>query len=330
MATIREIADTVGVSPTTVSRVLNNDTKMAVSDETRGKIYATAEELGYNKKRGCSCIKNVAFLYWITEKEELEDIYFRSIKIEMEKQAELNKITMIRYQQSDGIDSVDKKTSAIIAVGKFTEEEIGKMKAITPNVIFTEFNADEGCFDLVRPNLTLMIRQMVDYFVAQGRKNIGYIGACECENNISTKRMEMREKAFRDATCEQSVFNENNIFIADSISVKDGYKIALKAIEKMGDNMPTAFCVASDALAIGALQAFNEKGWSIPQRVSFFSINNINVSKYVSPPLTTFNINITLECQTVFKLLHERLLENRTIPKSTYIAGTPVFRKSTL
>ncbi|MBE6722539.1 MAG: hypothetical protein E7572_08705 [Ruminococcaceae bacterium] len=30
--------------------------------------------------------------------------------------------------------------------------------------------------------------------------------------------------------------------------------------------MPTAFCVASDAMAVGALQAFNEKGWKIPER----------------------------------------------------------------
>jgi len=330
MATIKEIADNVGVSPTTVSRVLNNDPKLVVSDETRSKIHVSADELGYKKKKYGSNIKNIAFLYWITEKEELEDIYFRSIKIEMEKQAELNGISMVRYQQSDGIDSVDKNTLAIIAVGKFNQEEIEKIKAITPNVVFTEFSADEGCFDLVRPNLILMIRQMVDYFVSQGRTNIGYIGACECENNLSSKRMEIREKAFREAAYEKSVLNENYIFIANSISLKDGYKIALKAIEKLGDDMPTAFCVASDALAIGALQAFNEKGWSIPQRVSFFSINNINVSKYVSPPLTTFDINISLECQTVFKLLKERLLENRTIPKLTYIAGTPIFRKSTI
>lgn len=330
MATIREIAKYVGVSQTTVSRVLNNDPNLAVSDETHSKINAAAKKLGYKKKRFSSQIRNVAFLYWIPEQEELEDIYFKNLKLELEKQAEFCHITMVRYQKSDGIDAVDKNTEAIIAIGKFNVDETEKIRSITPNVIFAEYATDEGLFDLVRPNLALMIRQMVDYFVAHGHTNIGYIGGGSGYDYTLSKIMETRERAFREAATVRSVFNENNIFVAENLSSKDGYRLALEAMEKLGDKMPTAFCVANDALAIGALQAFNEKGWAIPQRVSFFSINNISVSKYVSPPLTTFNINMTLECQTIFKLLKERLLEGRTTPKTVYIAGTPIFRKSTL
>lgn len=330
MATIKEIAENAGVSSTTVSRVLNNDPNLLVSDETRTKIYAVADKLGYKKKRFSSQIKNVAFLYWLTEQEELEDIYFRSIKLEIEKQAEQNNISMVKYKPSDGIDAVDKNSSAIIAIGRFTREELNKMKAITPHVITLEFNCGERSFDLVRPNLASMIREMVEYYVSHGHTNIGFFGGQSRDIYKKVADMETREKAFREVALEYSVFNESNIFIGDTITAKDGYKLAIQAIENLGDNMPTAFCVASDALAIGALQAFNEKGWSIPQRVSFFSINNISVVKYVSPPLTTFNINIPLECDTVFGLLKERLLKNRVIPKTIYIAGTPVFRRSTI
>ena len=47
MATLKEIADKVGVSLATVSRVLNNDSKIVVSDETRIQILRVAEELKY-------------------------------------------------------------------------------------------------------------------------------------------------------------------------------------------------------------------------------------------------------------------------------------------
>ena len=49
MATIKDIAQAAGVSSATVSRVLNHDQSMSVSDETRKKIFAVAEQLPYKK-----------------------------------------------------------------------------------------------------------------------------------------------------------------------------------------------------------------------------------------------------------------------------------------
>ncbi|EGP66255.1 bacterial regulatory protein, LacI family [Streptococcus sp. oral taxon 056 str. F0418] len=49
MATIKDIAQAAGVSSATVSRVLNHDQSMSVSDETRKKIFAVAEQLQYKK-----------------------------------------------------------------------------------------------------------------------------------------------------------------------------------------------------------------------------------------------------------------------------------------
>ena len=50
MATIKEIAEIVGVSSAAVSRVLNYDEGISVSDETRDAIFSTAEKLGYKKR----------------------------------------------------------------------------------------------------------------------------------------------------------------------------------------------------------------------------------------------------------------------------------------
>ena len=50
MATIKDIANMVGVSIATVSRVLNYDASLSVSDETKKRIFEAAEELDYQKK----------------------------------------------------------------------------------------------------------------------------------------------------------------------------------------------------------------------------------------------------------------------------------------
>ena len=64
MATIKEIAEIVGVSSSAVSRVLNYDEGISVSDETREAIFATAEKIGYKKRVIYPKIENVALLYF--------------------------------------------------------------------------------------------------------------------------------------------------------------------------------------------------------------------------------------------------------------------------
>lgn len=324
MATIRDIASAVGVSTTTVSRILNNDPHISVSDETRRRIFSVANGMGYRKKWSPPNIESASLLYWVSGRGELEDTYFHSIRVELEAQAKARSISLARYTQEDGIEAVAPNTSAFLAVGYFQKKELARIQSITSHGVFIDTAPDEKHFDSVLPNLPLMIREIVEHFLAMGHKRIGFIGGA----GYPPLGIDVREKAFREVAREYGVYRDSSIFIADSFSVSEGYKTALRAIEQYGDELPTAFCVASDALAIGALQAFNEKGWAIPQRISFFSINNISVAKYVSPPLTTFGIDIPLICKTALDLLQDRIATNRAQTKTILISGVPVFRKS--
>lgn len=328
MATIKDIANRVGVSLATVSRVLNHDSKISVSEETRKAILQAAEELQYRKKTIYPVIENVAFLNWMTAQEELDDLYFKLIREELFRQAEQRNVRLRRYTREEGIDAISPSTAAFIAIGRFHGDEIEKLKSITPHGIFIDLCTDEALFDLIRPNLRSMIYQMVDFFVDSGHTSIGYIGGCDYDMDKDVSGVEVREQAFRQRAALHNVLNEQNIFTGKVFSVREGYLTALRAIETLGDRMPTAFCVGNDPMAIGALQAFNEKGWNIPQRVSFFSINDVGVAPYVSPPLTTFHIDIPLLCETAFGLLQERLLQGREVTKCIYINGQPVIRKS--
>ena len=80
MATIKEIAEIVGVSSAAVSRVLNYDEGISVSDETRDAIFSTAEKLGYKKRVIYPKIENVALLYFTDNRDELEDDFYRGVR----------------------------------------------------------------------------------------------------------------------------------------------------------------------------------------------------------------------------------------------------------
>ncbi len=328
MATIKEIAQILGVSNATVSRVLNHDPEISVSEQTRSAILRTADEIGYEKKKISPKIDNVALLYWVEDGEELDEIFHKSILTEIEQQAKARNIIFTKYDKHDGINAVSKDTMAFIAIGWLNMHEIEHLKTITCKGVFINTRPDESLFDSVQANQDSMVTQIVDFFVNKGHKNIGFIGAPDYELVTRKPLMDIREWSFRQTMTYYNLLNEEYIFIADAFTVKEGYRIAIEAINRLNDNLPTAFCVANDALAIGALQAFNEMQWEIPNRVSFFSINDIGIAQYVSPPLTTFHIDITIICSSALDLLKERVFENRTTTKTVYINGTPIFRKS--
>ena len=87
MATIKEIAELAGVSVTTVSRVLNFDDTLNVQDETKRRVFEAADRLEYqikDKKRKKKKLKLGLFCSYSPE-EELEDTFYLSIRIAVEK-----------------------------------------------------------------------------------------------------------------------------------------------------------------------------------------------------------------------------------------------------
>ena len=327
MITIKEIAQQAGFSPSTVSRLLSNDPSLSVSPETKQKILNTALSLGYERKYIKTIIEKIALLFWITEIEELEDIYFKDMRLKIEKYANENNMELVTIKKESGISKIPKDINGFIAIGSFSEKEISKLLKITKNGVFIDSNPAPDYYDSVQPNTPLITKKAIDYFIKNGHSNIGFIGGTFHNPNTDLEEKDIREVAFRYYMQKIGYFNEDNIFIEPNFSVDSGYKSAKKAIENLKDKLPTAFFVASDPIAIGVLQALNEYNIPVPSRVSVISINNIDVSKYVSPPLSTFNIDINELCKTAINLLSERIIEDRKLQKTIYLNCELVVRK---
>lgn len=329
MATIKDIAEQAGFSVATVSRVLNNDPSLSVPDETREKIYEITEKLNYRKKTVRPFVKNIAFLYWVTDKEELEDVYFRSIRIETEKLAKKFNVEFTTYKISDGINRIPNDIEGFIAVGTFSDKERAYLRNITANGVFIDSSPEPNYFDSVSPDLAQITRNAIDFLIDKGHKDIGFIGGTYHIPNDDVEVMESRERVFRSYMQEKELFQEQFVFCHQGFSVDNGYYLMTKAIKQLGEQLPTAFFIAADPIAVGCLQALNEHQIGIPNRVSVISVNNISVTKYVSPPLTTFHIDIKEMCKNAIHLLLERIQEKRKIVKTLYLGSDIVIRKST-
>lgn len=326
MATIKEIAEIVGVSSAAVSRVLNYDEGISVSEETREAIFATAEKIGYKKKVIYPKIENVALLYFTDNEDELEDVFYRGVREEVIKQAKKMNIRLQIYDRRDGMSVIHRDLNAFIAVGWLTRKEINQLYKICPRGVFIGTSPDEKLFDAVRPNMDSFVTQMVDYFVEKGHKKIGFIGGSDRNIDTGKPSMDIREWSFRQSVAYYHCLEEEYILISEKFTVDEGYRMGKELLKK--SSLPTALCIASDTLAVGVLQALNEKGIQVPEQMALFSINDVNIAKYLSPPLTTIHIDIPCICETALDLLRNRVLYGGKVTKLIFVNGIPIFRKS--
>ena len=321
MATIKEIAEIVGVSSAAVSRVLNYDEGISVSEETREAIFATAEKKVIYPK-----IENVALLYFTDNEDELEDVFYRGVREEVIKQAKKMNIRLQIYDRRDGMSVIPRDLNAFIAVGWLTRKEINQLYKICPRGVFIGTSPDEKLFDAVRPNMDSFVTQMVDYFVEKGHKKIGFIGGSDRNIDTGKPSMDIREWSFRQSVAYYHCLEEEYILISEKFTVDEGYRMGKELLKK--SSLPTALCIASDTLAVGVLQALNEKGIQVPEQMALFSINDVNIAKYLSPPLTTIHIDIPCICETALDLLRNRVLYGGKVTKLIFVNGIPIFRKS--
>lgn len=328
MTTIKDIAEKAGVSISTVSRVLNYDPTLSVGNDTKKKIFEVAEELSYAKHILKKKINNkIAVINWFTEaEEELNDLYYLSIRLGIEKKCKQLNFGVTMYTKNNIEEFKNENIQNIIAVGKFSNNEIKKFISDDSNIIFVDYSPNENLFDSVVSNFELATKNVIDYFIKKGHKKIGFIGGLEGFKDKTAYVDDIRDITFKSYLKELNILDEKNIYTGN-FSVDDGYKLMKKAINELKANLPTAFFVASDTMAIGVLRALAEHNIDVPNRVNIISVNDISVAQYLNPPLSSVKVHTEQMGETAVELLTERI-NGRSIAKKVSLSTNLVIRNS--
>ncbi|SFL51393.1 transcriptional regulator, LacI family [Gracilibacillus orientalis] len=327
MATIKEIAEKADVSIATVSRVLNYDPKLSVGDETKKRIFEIAESLSYQKKTPRKKLtRRIAFVHWVTETEELTDLYYMGIRHGIEEQANQHHLHLLKYTVHE-LNDIPKDIDGILAVGRFSKKQIAQFKQLTQHVVLVDSDIEHDDCDAVLTDFKTVIRQAVDHLLARNISKIGFIGGKERLQGSTEPTNDIREYYFREYVKEKGLLDERLILL-DHFNVDSGYDLMDQFLDRTGADQ-IGFITANDPLAIGALKAVNEAKIEIPEQISLIGINDISVSKYVFPALTTIRIEKELMGKTAVDLMMERLRDDRQICKKVYIDTTLIKRETT-
>ncbi|WP_239984789.1 LacI family DNA-binding transcriptional regulator [Sporolactobacillus pectinivorans] len=293
MATIKDIAKKAGVSSATVSRVLNYDRTLSVSETTRKRIFEAAETLNYSKYRKKiqkkKSLGKIAIVLWYTEQEELNDLYYLSIRLGVENKLQSMGYEFVHILPNERLHiDVNANIDGMIAIGKFSNDQIKNLSAACEQIVFVDFDTLSLGYDCVVTDFEHSIKQVIDHFLARKVQTIGLLAGIEYTNDHVLLK-DPRLKIFKDYIKERLNQSPECIYTGD-FSPESGYELMKKAVQELGDRLPEAFFVANDAMAIGSIRALHEENIDVPGRVSIISFNDISIAKYSFPPLSTVKV----------------------------------------
>ena len=331
MATLKDIAQLASVSIATVSRVLNREQSLSVTEETRNRILTVAEELGYTKhlKTGESHKpkQKIAIIQWVSEQGELDDLYYYQIRLGIEKRAQELDYDILRYF-NDHPFTLSEEVIGILCIGKFSRAQISAFEEYQKPLVFLDSDTLSLGHTCIITDFYTAMKQVVDHFFNQGMNRIGILTGLEettdQEEIIEDKRLEN----FRNYSQAKGIYHDELVF-QGSFTAQSGYDLMKEAIQNLGDQLPPAFFAASDSLAIGALRALQEAGISLPDRVSLISFNDTSLTKQVYPPLSSITVYTEEMGRAGMDILNKEVLHGRKIPSLTMLGTRLTLREST-
>src|SRR5690606_29495648 len=184
--------------------------------------------------------------------------------------------------QSNLLSEINKSDLGVICVGPFKEEYLSKITQQVP-LVLSVGGIPELDIDYVTVDFYSAAKKATNYLIQLGHTNIAFIGGSSLMGLPYDQ--EDRFLGFKNA------LQSNNISINPEWIQDGGYALttgyeAMKRILNTNET-PTALFSTSDRMAHGAYKAIQEYGLSIPDDISIISFDDIEMSEFITPPLTT-------------------------------------------
>ncbi len=320
MATIKDIASIAGVSISTVSRVLNFDESLNVSDSTRQKILKIADELEYTssskKKKSKKNNKNIGILCWCNYEEELADPYYLSIRLVVERICSERCINLVKLDENIDLKLV-KELSGILVIGNYYTDMVEKMSNDNDNIVYVDYSPDESKYDSVVIDKKKATFDLLNYIYEIGHRRIGLIGGKDLNENYENMMIDERDIEYQYFMKCKGIYNPKYIYTASRFNFKSGYELTKEMLKEK--ERPTAVFVENDTMAIGAYKAIAEEGLTIPDDISIVGFNDQPSAKYMVPSLTTVKLSTEYLASAAIDLVLENIDGSRPYKKKVVI-----------
>ncbi len=326
MATIKDVARLAGVAPSTVSHYFTGNAP--VSDSTRARIEQAVRELGYRPNAAARSLRlaqtqsiglivpNIANPFFAEIVRAIgyacQQMGYSLLLADSsgDEDRERDLVANLLKQYIDGL--------LIIHAGKVPTSQLLEEEPPIP-VVYVDREVDERAS--VATDNYLGGRLAARHLIGLGHRRIGILAG-----DPHVKNVQQRLAGFQDELKSSRITISKRHIISGSQSFETGRDAQLLMV---GPNPPTAIFATNDIIALGAWHKLNDMGLKIPGDVSLIGYDNIEMTQWTIPALTTIEQDKRelgrQSVATLVKAIQERDLAGSTI----YVPPRIVVRAST-
>jgi LacI family transcriptional regulator, galactose operon repressor len=328
--TSRDVAESAGVSRTTVSFVLNDVPNVQISEETRRRVWEVARQLGYYPDASARSLArrrsgNVGVLLCRSADRLFEDVFVMEVltgiygavrpqgyHILLEAVEDITTpdayIGLVRSRHVDGL---------IISGPRDEDRQLRELEDEGfPVVLLGQLPESSLCqvdVDNVRA-----VHMLIDYLLYRGHRRIAFIS----EGPPIYTATQARLRGYKEALTAANLPYDETMVRTGEFSRASGHA-AMQSLLQL-EQLPMAVFAGSDLIAFGALAAVLDANLRVPNDVAVVGFDDVPMASDVTPPLTTVHLPAQLLGRTAALMLMqlingEEILERTTL-LDTYLA----------
>jgi LacI family transcriptional regulator len=328
--TLKELAAQSGVHPSTVSRIVNDDPRLRVSAETRGRVKDLLKKTGYRPDGMARGLKlRQSFVLGVLVPDVLNPLFaaiFRGVE-----DAALEEGYTVILSSTDGHEDRERDIlltlqsrmidGMIVASATLRDSSVRWLRAHdVPHVLVNRYSDQRDYF--VGTDDKLGARLATEHLLALGHRRIAHLaGSPRYSTSLN------RRRGYEEALKAAGIHPGPELIVETSLATGGGVVATHRLLEQR--KPPTAIVAVNDVAAVGAYDAAEQMRLRIPADLAITGYNDIPLATRLRPGLTTIHVPAQEFGRAAARMLLEQIVAGRREPKRVVLPPELIVRGST-
>ena len=312
-ATLKDVAELAGVSTATVSYVLSG--KRTISEETKQRVMDAIQTLDYVPDLNARSLsmrdsKLIGVVVPQTEPGDclmFQNSFYGEVLGSIEYHARQRGYHIL-ISATDANESYlklakQRNLDGIIVIGMYPDEFYQQMKKTQIPIVLIDSYCNDHYYHNIRIDDAYGSYLATRYLLDAGHTEIAFFVGQIKENGVMKKRL----LGYRQALEEYGISFQEHYVFEGQIDYENGVKLSRRLVSS---GLPaTGIVAAADILAIGVMKGLYELNKRVPEDYSVVGFDDLEISRYLTPGLTTVKQQISLKGQRAVELLLKHIEE---------------------